>query len=133
EWARSALDRRHRISAAWEFTAPWFDKSGNMLLRRVVGNWQFTGAYVYESPEYATPQSALDANLNTDTAGDRVVINNKGIPGTSSDVTALMSSYNVVAYLVNNPNAYYIRAQMGMYATSGRNILEMRPIDNFDL
>jgi hypothetical protein len=34
---------------------------------------------------------------------------------------------------VNDPNAYYIRARSGVYTGSGRNILEMRPIDNFDM
>src|SRR4029077_2223555 len=96
--------------------------------------WLFAGAYIYETPEYATPQSALDSNLNGDAAGDRVVINNSGTPGTSSDITALASTAGqTVAYLVTNPNAYYIRAQSGVFTTSGRNILRMRPIDNFDL
>jgi len=34
---------------------------------------------------------------------------------------------------VNVPEAYYIRARPGVYTTSGRNILRMRPVDNFDM
>jgi len=34
---------------------------------------------------------------------------------------------------VTNPNAYYIRARPGVYTVSGRNILKMRPVDNFDI
>jgi hypothetical protein len=107
------------------------------MMRNVVGNWLFTGAWIYESPEYATPQSAMDANLNGDAATDRVVINQSGNKSLSSDVTALTSVRNgsnqTVGYLVNNPNAYYVRARPGVYTSSGRNMLAMRPVDNFDI
>jgi hypothetical protein len=137
EWAISALDRRHRASFAWQYDTPWFEKSSNPLLQKVVGNWLFSGGWIYESPEYATPQSAMDANLNGDAAADRVVINQSGDRLLSSDVTALTSLRNgvnqTVAYLVNNPKAYYVRARPGVYTVSGRNILRMRPVDNFDI
>jgi hypothetical protein len=137
EWASSLLDRRHRASLAWEYDTPWFQTSSNLLLRKVVGSWLFTGAWIYESPEYATPQSAMDANLNGDAATDRVVINQSGDRSVSSDVTALTSIRNgsnqTVAYLVNRTNAYYVRARPGIYTSSGRNILAMRPVDNFDI
>jgi hypothetical protein len=137
EWANSILDRRQRVSFAWDYDTPWFSESPNQLLRKVVGNWRWSGAYFYESPELATPQSTLDANLNTDTAGDRTVINNSGVRGTSSDTTVLTSVRagvtQTVAYLATNPNAFYIRARPGMYTTSGRNILPTRPVDNFDM
>jgi hypothetical protein len=137
EWANSILDRRHRLSVAWDYDTPWFKDSSNLLLRRLLGTFRFSGAYFYESPELATPQSVMDANLNGDSAGDRVFINNSGTRGTSSDITALTSIRNgtsqTVGYLVTNPNAYYIRARPGIYTTSGRNILPTRPIDNFDL
>jgi hypothetical protein len=137
EWASSLLDRRHRASFAWQYETPWFEKHSNPFLQKVVGNWQFSGAWIYESPEFVTPQSGLDANLNGDAAADRVVINSTGNRALSSDITDLKSFRNgtdqVVAYLVNNPDAYYIRARQGVYTTSGRNILKTRPIDNFDL
>ena len=137
EWASSLLDRRHRASFAWQYDTPWFEKSSNPLLQKAVGNWLFSGAWIYESPEYATPQSAMDANLNGDTATDRVAINTGGDRSLSSDVTALTSLRNgvnqTVAYLISNPNAYYVRARPGVYTTSGRNILPMRPVDNFDV
>src|SRR5262249_3605033 len=109
----------------------------NLLLKKIVGNWAFSGAWIYESPEYATPQSALDANLNGDSAADRVILNNSGDRTLSSDISALTSMRSgraeTVAYLVTNPNAYYIRARPVVYTTSGRNILKMRPVDNFDI
>jgi hypothetical protein len=137
EWASSLLDRRQRASIAWEYDTPWFEGHSNSLLRNTAGNWLFSGGWMFESPEYATPQSAMDANLNGDAATDRVVINQSGSRAVSSDVTALTSIRNgstqTVGYLVNKPNAYFIRARPGVYTTSGRNILAMRRIDNFDL
>jgi hypothetical protein len=137
EWAPSLLDRRHRASFAWEYDTPWFEKAANSFLRNVAGNWLFSGTWIFESPEYATPQSGLDANLNGDAATDRVVINQSGDRSASSDTSALTSLRNgvneTVGYLVTNPNAYYIRARPGVYTVSGRNILKMRPVDNFDI
>ena len=81
-----------------------------------------------------TPQSATDANMNTDTAGDRVIVNPNGVSGTGSDVTQLKNSAGqIVAYLAVNPNAQFIRASSGALATSGRNILSTNPINNFDM
>ena len=111
-----------------------------------MGNWQFAGTYVAESPQYATPQSVVDSNLNGDAAADRSIINVNGTPNTSSDVTPLCNSVllagrtcsltattnAVVGYLANNPNAYYIRAQVGAYTTAGRNTLRTPSINNFD-
>jgi hypothetical protein len=137
EWASSALDRRHRVSFLWDYQTPWFERNSNFFLRKVFGNWQFSGAWIYESPEYATPQSAMDANLNGDAATDRVVLNANGDRNRSSDITPLTSLRNgvsqTVGYLVTDPNAYYIRARPGVYTGSGRNILKMRPVDNFDI
>jgi len=133
EWASSLLDRRHRFTYTWLYEAPWFQKDGNWFKRNLVGNLQFAGTYTFEAPEYATPQSATDSNLNGDTAGDRVIINTSGTPGVSSDVKALKNSNgDTVAYLANNPNAQFIRAMPGAFATSGRNILRTEPINNFD-
>ena len=90
--------------------------------------------YTAESPEWVTPQSVVDANMNTDSTGDRVIVNPNGIPGTGSDVKQLKNSAGgVVAYLAVNPNAQFIRAQQGTLATSGRNVLSTNPINSFDL
>ena len=133
EWASSLLDRRHRFTFTWLYDAPWFAKNSNWLKRNLIGNLQFAGTYSYEAPEFATPQSATDSNLNGDAAADRVIINTNGTKGLSSDVTALKNTAGeTVAYLANNPNAQYIRAATGAFATSGRNILRTQPINNFD-
>jgi hypothetical protein len=81
-----------------------------------------------------TVQSAVDSNLNGDSASDRTIINPSGAPGTGSGVTALTNSAGqTVAYLANNPTAQYIVAGKGAYANGGRNTLAGRPIDNIDL
>jgi Carboxypeptidase regulatory-like domain len=134
EWASSALDRRHRLTLTWMYQTPWFEKSANWWLRNLAGNYQVSGVYTAESPEWVTPQSATDANMNTDAAGDRVIVNPNGVPGTGSDVTQLKNGAGqVVAYLAANPNAEFIRAASGALATSGRNILPTNPINNFDM
>jgi hypothetical protein len=110
---------------------PLFSGSKNPFVRNSLGNWEVSGTYFLESGEWATPQSGVDTNQNGDSAADRVIINPNGAPGTSSDVTALKNSAGAtVAYLANNPNAQFIRAQVGAYATSGRNILSTPRIDN---
>jgi len=134
EWASSALDRRHRATLTWLYQTHWFEKNQNWWLRNVVGNYQFAGVYTAESPEWVTPQSATDANMNTDAVGDRVIVNNNGIARIGSDVTALKNSAGqTVAYLAVNPNAQFIRAGQGALANSGRNILPTKGLNNFDL
>jgi hypothetical protein len=133
DWASSLLDHRQRLTFNWIYHSSWFQNDKSWVKRNVLGNYQISGVYTVESPEYVTPQSAADANLNGDAAGDRVIINTNGTPGTSSDVTALKNSQGAtVAYLANNPSAQFIRAQKGAYATSGRNILPARGINNWD-
>jgi len=121
------------LTYTWLYQAPWFQRDSNWFKRNLIGNLQFAGTYSYEAPEFATPQSATDSNLNGDAAADRVIINTNGTKGLSSDVTALKNTAGeTVAYLANNPNAQYIRAATGAFATSGRNILRTQPINNFD-
>ncbi len=130
--AASALDRRHRFTFSAIYDVPWF-KHSNWLMRNVVGNWEVAPIYTFESPEYATVQSGIDSNLNGDSAGDRSILNPDGVPGTGSAVTALKNSAGAtVAYLANNPNAQYIVAGSGAFATVGRNTLATRRINDWD-
>lgn len=144
----SPLSRTHRFTIAAVYDLPFF-KSGNWFMKNVVGNWGFSPIYTYESPEWADVQSASDANLNGDGAGDRVVFNSAGISGTGSGVNTLFStnscstmpksaqagcfSAHTVAYQAVNPTAQYIRAGSGALATSGRNTLATAPTDDLDL
>jgi hypothetical protein len=92
-----------------------------------------TGAYTFESPEYATVQSNIDSNLNGDSAGDRSIVNPAGAANIGSGVTALKNSAGAtVGYLANNPNARYIVAGQGALANAGRDTLPTAHINNFD-
>ena len=79
-------------------------------------------------------QSTTDSNLNGDSAGDRTVINPSGNRNLASTVTPLTNTGGaVVAYLADNPGAYYITAGKGALATGGRDTLATPPTNNFDL
>ena len=102
-------------------------------MKNIVGNWQVSPIYTFQSPEMVTVQSNADANLNGDSATDRSVFNQAGIPGTASTVTALTNSAGAtVAYLANTPTAQYIQAGPGAYATAVRNTLYSNVINNWD-
>jgi hypothetical protein len=129
----SPLSRTHRFTLAAVYDLPYL-KHGNWLVRNVVGNWGFSPVYTYESPEWATVQSAVDSNLNHDSAGDRAILNAGGIPGTGSGVTPLLNTAgDTVGYLANNPKAQYIVAGPGALATSGRDTLATQPTNDFSL
>lgn len=133
ERSNSPLDHAHRLSISGIYDLPFF-KNSNWFMKNLAGNWEFVPIYTFETGEWVTPQSQQDANLNGDAAGDRVILNPSGTVGIGSDVTALKNSSGAtVGYLVTNPNAQYYRARPGMLTTSGRDILQMPPINNVDL
>ena len=133
EKSASPLDRRHRFTFATVYDAPWFKSNSNWLMKNILGNFMMTGAYTFESPEYATVQSNTDSNLNGDSAGDRSIVNPAGAANVGSAVTALKnSSGGTVAYLATNPNARYIVAGQGALANAGRDTLPTQHINNVD-
>ncbi len=135
--ANSALDRAQRFTLAMVYDLPYF-KSGSWLERNLIGNWNFSPVYTYESGEWATVQSARDANLNLDSAGDRAIFNPAGVAGIGSDVTPLVATAGpnnglTVAYLAQNPTAQYIRAGAGAFTDTRRNTLQTPNTNNIDL
>jgi hypothetical protein len=129
----SPLSRTHRFTLAAVYDLPFF-KNGNWLMRNVVGNWGFSPVYTYESPQWATVQSAVDSNLNGDSAGDRAFVNPSGVRGTGSGVTPLLNTAgDTVGYLADNPSAQYIVAGPGALSTGGRNTLATEPTNDFSL
>jgi hypothetical protein len=140
EKSNSALDRAQRFTLAMIYELPFF-KGGNWLMKNVVGNWSFSPVYTYETGEWVTVQAQRDANLNVDSAGDRVILNPAGIRGTGTDVTALCRVSNpcdpnngvIVAYVAKNPTAQYIRPGLGALANTGRNTLQTPGTNNIDL
>ncbi|HEY6989684.1 MAG TPA: TonB-dependent receptor [Bryobacteraceae bacterium] len=139
EWASSALDRRHRFTFTSVYDFRIF-RNSNWFLKNVVSNWNLSGTYTYESPEYATVQSGVDSNLNGDSAGDRAVINLNGVGQTGTGVTGYNTAgqamaagdSSIVAYVADNPTARYVVAGEGALPNGGRNTLPLHPINNVD-
>jgi len=133
EWADSALNHKYRLTITPVYDFKPF-QNGSWLLKNIVGNWNMSLTYTYQSPEYATVQSGVDSNLNGDSAGDRAIINPNGSANVGSGVTAITNSAGkVVGYVANNPNARYIVAGSGALSNSGRNTLPFDPTNNIDL
>lgn len=140
DWSSSALDRRNRFTFS-----PIYDwkpfQSRSWLIKNIVGNWNISGTYTYQSPEYATVQSGVDSNLNNDSAGDRTVVNTAGNADVASGVTAYnaagqvvsMGDPSTVAYVAKNASARYVEAGLGAMANAGRNTFPLKPTDNLDL
>ena len=139
EWASSALDRRQRLTLTPIYDFKPFEH-GNWLMKNIVGNWNVSGTYTFQAPEYATIQSGVDSNLNNDSAGDRAIINPTGAANLGSGVTAYnkagqvvaAGSSGIVAYVANNPNARYIQAALGALSNGGRNTFPLDHTNNFD-
>jgi hypothetical protein len=129
----SALDHRQRFSVETIYEFKPF-KNKNWLMKNLVGNWEIAPIYQYQTGTVYDVQSAVDSNLNGDTAGDRAFVNGHGNPGVGSGTTALMNSAGqTVAYLANNPNARYITAPLGTLPNGGRNTGRLPPIDDVDV
>ena len=137
----SALDRRQRLTLTAVYDVPFYKTSSNWFKKNLLGNWEVAPIYTYESPEWATVQSAVDSNLNGDPAPDRAIINPAGVGNTGTGVTPVNSSGaavqmgdpSTVAYVANDPHAKYVVAGYGALASGGRNTLPIRPINNVDL
>lgn len=90
--------------------------------------------YTYQSGQHVTPQSAVDTNLNGDSAPDRVIINPAGNPNLGTTASALPNSAGAtVAYLVTDPAAKFVAAPKGTLSNGGRSILNLNPIDSIDV
>jgi len=139
ERATSLLDHRNRVSLTALYDVTWF-RGSNWLLKNLIGNWNVSGTYTYESPTLVTVQSGVDSNLNNDAAADRAIINPSGQGGVGSGVYGVdrdgnrvaAGSSGIVAYVALNPNARYVQAALGALANGGRSTLPMFPINNVD-
>jgi Carboxypeptidase regulatory-like domain len=92
DYATSALDRRHRLTAQLLYDVPYGKHSDNWVTKNVLGNWEIGPNYTFQSPEYATVQTGSDVNGNGDSAGDRTFFNPAGVPGTGGGNKALCTS-----------------------------------------
>lgn len=150
--SNSILDHRHRLTFAAVYDEPFF-RNSSWFLKNTLGNWEFAPIYTYQSGQWATAQSGVDANLNGDAAPDRDIYNPSGVSGLASDVVPLCNSTvascpltlaaanshpaGVVGYLaLPTPSGQlgkYIQAGYGTIANIGRNTLQLAPINDIDL
>jgi hypothetical protein len=133
ERASSALDHRQRLSYALIYDMPYF-RNRNWFMKNLLGNWEVAPIYIYQTGTLITPQSETDANLNADSAPDRVFTNTGGNPAIGSGTTPLTNSAGqVVAYIATNPNAGFVAAPKGTLPNGGRNLINLNPINDVDL
>jgi hypothetical protein len=133
ERASSLLDYRNRIVMQVLYDVPYF-KNRNWFMKNLIGNWEIAPVYIFQSGQLVTPQSAIDSNLNGDSAPDRVIINPAGNRNLGTTATPLTNSAGeTVAYQAVDPNAMFVAAPKGTLATGGRSLLKLNPIDNIDL
>ena len=152
ERSNSVLDHRHRFTVSSIYDMPFFSKSSSWLQRNLLGNYELGVVYTWESGQWGTAQSGVDANLNADSAPDRPIFNAAGTPGVGSDIINLCnsslpsghlcngdpdpnfdSSPYVVAYQAANPNAQYITAGNGALSNTPRSTITTPPINNWDI
>ena len=75
DWALSGLSRKSRFTLEMVYNEPFFQHS-NFLLKNTLGGWEIAPIYSYESPEFVTPSSEINANQNGDSSGiSRTIIN----------------------------------------------------------
>ena len=91
EYSRSDLDHPNRLSMVAIYDVPFFKNSG-FLLKNLLGNLELAPVYTYQSPQYSEPQSAIDSNLNGDSAADRTFINPTGVVGTAATVVPIVNA-----------------------------------------
>jgi hypothetical protein len=133
ERASSLLDYRNRVVLEMLYDVPFF-KNRSWFVKNLLGNWEIAPVYTYQSGQHVTPQSAIDSNLNGDSAPDRVIINPSGNINAGTTATALTNSAgDTVAYLAKDPNARFVVAPRGTLPNGGRSLLNLNPIDNIDL
>jgi len=134
EWARSALDVRHKVAITFLYDTPRVNWD-HTFARRVLNGWTLSGSYLFQSGQPVTIQSGVDSNGNGDPETDRAILNPGGTEGVGSLVnrvcrdpatgaTSINSSctpQDTVGYVAANPNARYIQAGAGALANLDRN------------
>jgi hypothetical protein len=137
EWARSALDVRHKVAISFLYDIPRVNWD-HPLARRALNGWTLSGSYLLQSGQPVTIQSGVDSNGNFDSETDRVILNPGGTEGLGSLVNRVCrdastgatsinpscAAVNTVGYVATNANAKYIQAGDGALATLGRNTFD---------
>lgn len=138
---RSVLDIRHKLALSWVYGLPRFG-TASTLLKTVANGWQWSGTYLIQSGQPISILSGTDSNANSDSAGDRGILNPFGAGNTGTGVNfvcagaggvtsiasagadCLGSSAAVAGYVAQNPSARYVQAGIGARSNLGRNSFE---------
>lgn len=91
EYSRSDLDRPNRANLVALYDVPFF-KNSNWFMKNLVGNLELAPVYTFQSPQFTSPQSVVDSNLNGDSAGDRTFINPAGVANTGAPVVPVLNN-----------------------------------------
>ncbi len=148
ERGNSAMDRRHHFSVAWTYDLPQLFGS-SPVARQLLGGWQVNGTYLAESGQPITPQSGRDINNNFDAAGDRVAVNPNGDKDLGCDTNFVIRNPAtgavsvsqtdpgddnlIVGYIAADPRAKWVATRIGGKANAGRNVINTRGINNWNL
>jgi outer membrane receptor protein involved in Fe transport len=138
----SDLDVRHKFALSATYAAPDV-KSGNMVLKTLLGGYNLGVVYLAQTGQPITIQSGqagIDSNGNGDTAGDRGMLNPFGTAQRGSDVIPVCANPGgttslagdtltnggscpgaTIGYLATDPVAKYVIAGPDVKATLGRN------------
>jgi hypothetical protein len=148
ERGNSALNRTHHFTVAWTYVLPHFVGS-TRFMKNVFNGWQVNGTYLLESGQPITPQSGRDVNNDFDAAGDRVVVNPNGDSTLGSDTYFVVrdpatgatsvsqvdpgDDTRVVGYVAADPNAKWIATRVGGRPDAGRNVINTRGMNNWNV
>lgn len=136
DWSSSDLDVRHKVALSWTYQVPNL-KSDSRFVKTLVNGFQIGSVFLAQTGQPVTLQSGADANVNGDSAGDRVMLNPFGtnvtggsnitrvcapVGGGSTVVAATCpAGDNTVGYLALDPTARYVVAGKGVVTNVGRN------------
>ncbi len=154
ERSLSTLDATNKFALTYVYELPKIDRfTSNIAAKTLLNGWQYSGSWLWQTGQPVTVQSGIDANGNGDAAGDRALINpnvapslvgstvsfvcrNAGTGATSITATAggcAGGAANIVGYVANNPNAYFVQAQSGVITDSGRNTVRAPGLDQWNM
>ena len=136
---RSVLDINHKFAMNWLWELPKIT-TDNGFLKGLLHGWQWTGTYIAQTGQPVSILADADSNGNGDSAGDRAILNPRGVgntgtaigsyvcvgPGGATSVVGVNvgcagGSANVAGYVAANPNARYVQAELGSSTNLGRN------------
>ncbi len=137
EKSLSFYDRANRFVTQFDYQVPFF-KNVNPVFRQVLGGWELSGIYTFESGAPYTVLNGLDSDGLDGAVSDRPNLNPSGQVG----VRAVPNASSPTGYInpdaggapINPANAEFIvlRANSGVSGNLTRTTQRTPPIDNFD-